>query len=99
MRRPSAKQQHPNTWQYLRAAMGLFVLFYVGSTILLVFSAMLLNATGLDSASKWITDLHDYFWWRQPQWLFLFWCIGVILLLRLRQRRERTVQVEGTEIP
>lgn len=79
--------------------MGLFVLFYVGSTILLVFSAMLLNATGLDSASKWITDLHDYFWWRQPQWLFLFWCIGVILLLRLRQRRERTVQVEGTEIP
>ena len=79
--------------------MGLFVLFYVSSTILLVFSAMLLNATGLDSASKWITDLHDYFWWRQPQWLFLLWCIAVILLLRLRQRRERTVQVEGTEIP
>ncbi len=79
--------------------MGLFVLFYVGSTILLVFSAMLLNVTGLQLASKWITDLHDYFWWRQPQWLFLLWCIAVILLLRLRQRRERTVQVEGTEIP
>ncbi len=98
MRRPT-KRDRPDTWQYLRAAMGLFALFYVGSTILLVLAAMLLNATGLATASKWITDLHDYFWWRQPQWLFLLWCIAVILLLRLRQRRERAVQVEETESP
>tara|TARA_B100001123_G_scaffold399322_1_gene484231 strand:- start:718 stop:1011 length:294 start_codon:yes stop_codon:yes gene_type:complete len=87
-RRARAKDDKPNNWQYLRAAMGMFVLFYVGTTILLVFLALLLKATGLATASDEVADFYDRWWLHRPQWLFLIWCILVILWLNLRHRAK-----------
>ena len=94
MKRPG-KRDRPSTWQYLRAAMGLFALFYVGSTSLLVLAAMMLTAAGLDTAGKWVADFYDRFWWHQLHWLFLAWCLIVIFWLRRRAPAERVDKSDG----